>query len=154
MAEKEIISCGIVVFRKNGDDQFEVLILDYGKFYSHPKGRIEPGEDFKRTAIRELHEETDLTTIIISSKPITIINYRYSAYRYTINKTVHFFAGIVSSKSQVVVSYEHQGFKWTTMDVARKLIIYDTDVRALEEAYIWIKTKKVANMIRDFKNQL
>lgn len=54
----EATSCGgVVIFRgkllvlyKNYRNKYEGWVL--------PKGTVEPGEDFKQTALREVHEET------------------------------------------------------------------------------------------------
>lgn len=41
-----------------------------------PKGHIEPGEDWKRAACREVLEETGVTAEIIDSQPLGEVSYR------------------------------------------------------------------------------
>ena len=61
----EATSCGgVVIFRgkllvlyKNYRNKYEGWVL--------PKGTVEPGEDFKQTALREVHEETGVAASII-----------------------------------------------------------------------------------------
>ena len=61
----EATSCGgVVIFRgkilvlyKNYKNKYEGWVL--------PKGTVEPGEEFKETALREVKEETGVTASII-----------------------------------------------------------------------------------------
>ena len=71
----EATSCGgVVIFRgkilvlyKNYKNKYEGWVL--------PKGTVEPGEEFKETALREVKEETGVTASIIK-EPVYI---QYSA---------------------------------------------------------------------------
>ncbi|MFA5130303.1 MAG: NUDIX domain-containing protein [Patescibacteria group bacterium] len=65
-----IQKAGIVVIRK-GEKEPEVLLLFQGnqQAWSFPKGHCEIGESCAQTAIREIKEETGLTTHIIRSLP-------------------------------------------------------------------------------------
>ena len=54
---KETKSAGIVLYDRNG----HVLLLEqYGKSWSVPKGHVEEGEEFGEAALRELKEETSI----------------------------------------------------------------------------------------------
>ena len=54
-----------------------------------PKGTVEPGEDFKQTALREVHEETGVAASII--KYIGKSQYTFNTPQDTIEKTVHWY---------------------------------------------------------------
>ena len=52
-------SCGAVVFRRDGDNMYVLLIRHKkGGHRSFPKGHVEAGESERRTAEREVREET------------------------------------------------------------------------------------------------
>merc|ERR1712176_593999 len=54
-SDEMIRSCGLVIF---SNDLRSVLCISRTKFkYELPKGRIETGEDYRGTALRELQEE-------------------------------------------------------------------------------------------------
>lgn len=54
-------SCGIIPFRRNGDEKEFLVLLQTNHFWSFPKGHMEAGETETETALRELLEETGLT---------------------------------------------------------------------------------------------
>ena len=92
----EATSCGgVVIFRgkilvlyKNYKNKYEGWVL--------PKGTVEPGEEFKETALREVKEETGVTASII--KYIGKSQYSFSTPQDTVEKDVHWY---------LTVSYTH-----------------------------------------------
>ena len=91
----EATSCGgVVIFRgkllvlyKNYRNKYEGWVL--------PKGTVEPGEDFKQTALREVHEETGVDASII--KYIGKSQYTFNTPQDTIEKTVHWYLMMADS---------------------------------------------------------
>ena len=91
----EATSCGgVVIFRgkllvlyKNYRNKYEGWVL--------PKGTVEPGEDFKQTALREVHEETGVAASII--KYIGKSQYTFNTPQDTIEKTVHWYLMMADS---------------------------------------------------------
>ena len=79
----EATSCGgVVIFRgkilvlyKNYKNKYEGWVL--------PKGTVEPGEEFKETALREVKEETGVTASII--KYIGKSQYSFSTPQDTVD---------------------------------------------------------------------
>lgn len=55
-------SAGVVVLREEGCDDYPSMLLveQYGKSWSVPKGHVKDGENSYRCAFRELYEETGL----------------------------------------------------------------------------------------------
>ncbi len=62
------ISSGGLIYRKEDDGYYFVLVLDAYDKWTFPKGHVEEGEELEETALRELKEETGL-------KKLKIIDY-------------------------------------------------------------------------------
>ncbi len=85
----EAISCGgVVIFRgkilllyKNYKNKYEGWVL--------PKGTVEQGEEFKKTAVREVLEETGVNASII--KYIGKSQYSFNISEDTVEKEVHWY---------------------------------------------------------------
>ena len=82
-------SCGAVMFTEKDGVRKYILITNISGHIGFPKGHIEAGESEKQTALREVYEETGVTTQIIDG-------FRES-YNYLINgfirkKAIYFLA--------------------------------------------------------------
>ena len=85
----EATSCGgVVIFRgkilllyKNYRNRYEGWVL--------PKGTVEPGEEFKDTALREVKEETGVTASIV--KYVGKSQYMFTVDNEIINKQVYWY---------------------------------------------------------------
>lgn len=116
----------IIVANKNG----QILIVRRSKTaprraltWEMPGGIIEPEEDPKATALRELQEEAGLA--------ITSADYVYAGtspdYKYT---AFFFFAN--SDDQQVTLSYEHDQYQWVNLDKAIEMVAVDGYKKALK----------------------
>lgn len=80
---KLIKAAGGIVFNKDG----ELLLIKRLGLWDLPKGKIEPGEDQRLAALREVHEECGLNFLGILNK----VAYTYHAYflkgRWILKKT-------------------------------------------------------------------
>ncbi len=91
----EATSCGgVVIFRgkvlvlyKNIRNKYEGWVL--------PKGTVEPGEDYKETALREVREETGVTASII--KYIGKSEYTFNVPQDIVEKDVHWYLMMADS---------------------------------------------------------
>lgn len=85
------ISAGGVVFRKNGKDRFDIMLIEdrYARA-SFPKGKQERGETIEETALREIKEETGIDGEIV--KPLKVVYYDYEhPEKGTVDKEVHYY---------------------------------------------------------------
>jgi 8-oxo-dGTP pyrophosphatase MutT (NUDIX family) len=121
------VSAGGVAFRQ-GDAGVEVALIAVGQppRWQLPKGIVDPGEDPESTALREVREETGITTEMVA--PIDTIEYWYvgsrGKQRVRFHKFVHFFllayqAGEVSDHDREV-----NEARWVLIDEAADLLAF------------------------------
>ena len=115
------ISAGAVVFRKE-DNQIYYLLLHYKSgHWDFPKGHIEEGEKEDETVKREIKEETGIEDVKIIEGFKTWIKY---TFRQTyglekdekkkapwVFKIVTFYLAETKTK-EVKISFEHLRYKW------------------------------------------
>ena len=94
-------------------------------------GKIELSETPYKTALRELMEETGL----IANRLFTVdkVNTFYDSKRDTMN-LIPVFGAIVNT-TDVKLSNEHTGFKWCSVDKAKKLITWDQQKKGVQIFY-------------------
>lgn len=130
----EATSCGgVVIFRgkilllyKNVKNKYEGWVM--------PKGTVEPGEDFKETALREVREETGAKATII--KYIGKSEYSFAVPEDTVMKEVHWYlmmADSYYSKPQKEEFFLDSGFY--KYHEAYHLLKFANEKQILEKAY-------------------
>lgn len=58
-------SCGVIPYRRNGDETEFLILLQTNHCWSFPKGHMDAGETETQTALRELAEETGLIATLV-----------------------------------------------------------------------------------------
>ena len=114
-------SCGVLVYRDNDGKREYLLVLQTGGTWSIPKGHMEPGETEEVTALRELREETGLTTILDAGKQ-TVTEYPLSPFGH---KQLVIFTG----KAEGVLTLptqEIRAFLWVTAEKLSNYLHPDT----------------------------
>jgi 8-oxo-dGTP pyrophosphatase MutT (NUDIX family) len=82
---------GGVVFRLNKDSKVEILLIQDAKNrWTIPKGHVEPGEEPKATAEREIREETGLQEMKVHSW-LGKVNFRYRRAHTLVLMTMHIY---------------------------------------------------------------
>ncbi|MGI5470227.1 NUDIX hydrolase [Streptomyces sp. CA-132043] len=74
MNEAVILAAGCVLWRRSGErDGLEIAVVYRPKWgdWSLPKGKAEPGEEARATAVREVFEETGMTCTLGPELPST-----------------------------------------------------------------------------------
>jgi 8-oxo-dGTP pyrophosphatase MutT (NUDIX family) len=127
-------SAGLVLFFQQ-ETQREYLILHYtAGHWDFPKGHIEEGENKQQAALRELKEETGLQATILDG-----FEYSFSYWHHfpktqeLAHKTVYFFTAQALSK-EVILSHEHIGFAWLSLQKAYEKLTYDNARELLKKA--------------------
>jgi 8-oxo-dGTP pyrophosphatase MutT (NUDIX family) len=82
---------GGIVFRRNQQGKVEILLIQDAKNrWTIPKGHVEPGEEPKQTAEREIREETGLQEMKVYSW-LGKVNFRYRRAHTLVLMTMHIY---------------------------------------------------------------
>ncbi|MFC1647986.1 bis(5'-nucleosyl)-tetraphosphatase [Nanoarchaeota archaeon] len=128
-------SCGILLVRGK-----LFLLLHYTKgHWGFPKGGVEPGEEEKETALRELKEETGISEVKFIPGFRHVLRYQYKAGGEYRDKSVVYFLGETQAED-VKISHEHQGFKWLGFEEALEQITYGEEKNLLNAAMHHLKS--------------
>jgi len=107
-------ACGVMLFRHPMNPEF--LLVKHRDRYDLPKGHIEEGESELDCALREMCEETGITSQVVRMDP----HFRYTSVYYprekrfgnqVVHKTLVVFLGYLLEEVSVVVT-EHENFEW------------------------------------------
>lgn len=141
----EAVSCGgVVIYRgkiltlyKSYKNKYEGWVL--------PKGTVEPGEEYKETAIREVQEEAGVKASIV--KYVGTSQYSFSIPEDTVEKEVHWYlmmAGSYYSKPQREEYFVDSGYY--KYHEAYHLLKFSNERQILEMAYNEYLELKKANL--------
>jgi 8-oxo-dGTP pyrophosphatase MutT (NUDIX family) len=106
-------SAGAVIFYRGKQIEYLLLLSTYWGF---PKGLVEPSEDERATALREIREETGLAVTLVNGfRQVDEFWYRFEGRR--IQKRVIYFLGEARNRD-TRISHEHGDMAWLTYDAA------------------------------------
>lgn len=135
------ISAGIVIYRKTREE-LKFLLLYHGHgYWNFPKGKIEAEERSWQTALREIREETGLKSTDLRIEPgfKTYEKYIFHQNKEKIFKIVIFYLA-EARRPHIMVSHEHEGYGWFTLNEAQKILSkkYRDTAEILKRAYEFI----------------
>jgi len=133
-------SAGAVVFRKEKNKIYYLLLHYEMGHLGFPKGHIEKGETQHQTALREIREETGLTDIKFIDGFEKWYKYFFKLKGKNIVKIATFFLGQTKTK-KVTLSFEHIGYKWLTFKQALEQLTFDNDKKILSEANQYLQSR-------------
>ncbi len=126
-------SAGGVVFRHKENQVEIVLIKDRYERWTLPKGKLEPGEDSERAALREIAEETGIAGELVSR--LHSIKYAYSdQLRGLVNKTVDYFLVKALNEGLIPQPGEVLAVRWVELSRAIRECDYENTLDVLTRA--------------------
>jgi len=130
-------SAGVIVFLKKSGTLHYLLLHDNEDRWSFSKGKLEEGEKNLTAAIRELEEETGVSSVRIVPGFKRTIRYRYNRGTTKVEKSVVFFLG-ESGSSELHLSSEYVGAAWLSREDAAERITFSNLKQLLLEADAFI----------------
>ena len=132
---REETSAGGVVFRRRGDETLFLLIRDSYRNWGFPKGHLKDGEPPELAAVREVSEETGLTSLQLRSA-IEIIDWHFRFRGRQIHKVCHFY--LMETGETRTSPQRSEGItacRWASYAEATRLISYVNAKAVLERAH-------------------
>lgn len=128
-------SCGNIVFKKE-NGVLKVLLIHHNLgHYGMPKGHVELGETEEETALREVFEETGISSYIIDGfrKVIT-----YSPKENVIKDVIYFVGETNDFETTPQISEVSEAF-FTETSKAVDLVTHEEEKKVLEKAIEFYK---------------
>jgi len=139
-------SAGAVIFRKESDIIYYLLLFYSQKHWDFPKGHLENEETDEQAARREVEEETGIKDLIFIPEFKKEIKYYFrgknaeKGEKHLISKTVVFFLAKTQTKD-VKISFEHEAFEWLSYEEAFKKITFKNSKNILKSANKFLNKK-------------
>lgn len=134
---QEQVSSGGVAFRA-GSAETEVALISVGKEnrWQLPKGLVDADETPETTAVREVKEETGLSTEVI--KKLDTISYWYvgnkGEQRVRFHKLVHFYLMAYLTGQINEHDWEVNEARWVPLGQALKMLHFKSERQVLDKA--------------------
>lgn len=123
---RETTSGGIIFRRAKANGQIEILLIQDAKNrWTIPKGHVEPGEEPKQTAEREIQEETGLKDMKVYNW-LGKVHFRYRRNQTLVLMTMHIYLVQATGDTDAVKPEDWMtGIEWIPAQEAVDKIAYD-----------------------------
>jgi 8-oxo-dGTP pyrophosphatase MutT (NUDIX family) len=139
--DKKEFSAGGVIIKKEGSAIKVLLIKDRFGHWTWPKGHLEKGETPEEAALREIAEETGLSSAVIISK-IGEQKYDFSRKDVNIHKVVDIFLVEATGDEKLEAELEEiREAKWFGPEAAVKAIEYEGSKEMLSKGIAEFRKK-------------
>ena len=137
---KDIKSCGFVVYKQIGNENYYLVIKSLNGDIGFPKGHMEDGENELQTAVRELKEETNVEVNVIEGFKYQI-EYKMPEIIDTI-KQVIYFLGICVKDDIICQEKEVEEARFIRFEEALEVLTFQETKNILNSAQEFIKSIK------------
>ena len=125
-------SCGCIVLNEQNEILLEREISRNGdRFWTFPKGHMEPGETDEQTALRETKEEVGLDVEIIDKEPI--MNNYFLHDGKILKQVTHFLARPIGEPKLELQAEEVEQARFMSLDEARNLADFEYTKITIDE---------------------
>jgi bis(5'-nucleosidyl)-tetraphosphatase len=137
--QKTLVATGFIIFRRLSQSiQYLLLQTSYGKHHwTPPKGHVDPGESEIETAMRETEEEAGF-----QREDYKVIKGFQNTMHYDVRgrpkRVEYWLAELINPDTPVILSDEHQDYKWLEIAEAQKYASYREMQDALTDAHEYI----------------
>ena len=137
------ISAGIIMYRMTAEGPRFLLLYHGGPYWNFPKGKIE-GESSFKAALREVQEETGIKSFDLRFKSWFKVQDSVMVYKKDRGKFLKTFIYYLAetSKEEVRISHEHQGYGWFLYRDAMRILIAKDLKENVRKAYAAIVQRK------------
>lgn len=141
-------SAGGVVVREIGGELHVLLIRDPYRNWGLPKGHVEPGEDDRGAAVREVAEETGLDRLVVGPE-VTTIDWSFRLRGRRIHKYCAFFLmASASGRARPERSEGISACRWVRLGDALDTISYDNAREVLVQARRILRREPPAELMK------
>lgn len=134
---KQEKSVGAVIYQKQNDTMYVLLVKHTASHWGFPKGHMKDGETEVETAIRKIKEETNLDATINQT-------FRETTHYESapgVQKEVVYFAATPNSENLLSVHEDVALLGFYSYLDAKNMITYPSDREVLEKWHQWMMTK-------------
>lgn len=137
MIHKTATSAGGIILREI-DGQIKIALAQRASMpatWVLPKGHVEAGETLEQTALREIYEETGLTSIQLIAYLGTIPRESTKSNGDIVHKTIHFYLAYALQASQETPPTDHSftDVSWFTPHQTLDLLPYEEEKAFFKE---------------------
>lgn len=128
------MAAGGVVFRE-GDEGIELVLVSRRSsgLFALPKGKVDPGEQVRETAVREVREETGLQAEILDE--LGDVRYWFTdENRERVDKVVYFFLMRPTGGDMADHDHEFDDVGWYHLAEAERLLTHKNQLHILHRA--------------------
>ena len=138
---KKELAAGVIIYKIDDFGEPNFLILKHRQgHWSFAKGKMEEGESFLQTALREVLEETNIRVDVYKNFK-TKLDYTYkNNVGELIKKAVTYFVGNVSKDCKVTLSSEHLEYVWLSLKGSLEKLTYQSSKNILYKTGLFIAT--------------
>ncbi len=137
------ISAGLIIYRKTLQGIKYLIMYHGGGYWNFPKGKLETSEKGMDAAFREVKEETGLSKNDLYLRSQFRLTDKYIFFRHyeRIFKIVIFYL-VQTSKREITISHEHDGYAWFTYKEAMKVLRFQNIKNITKQANALLTKKQ------------